>query len=380
MSDSVWRLFPYPTLADGKLSAGALLDVHPECARCPTRACAEDTSLPLSQSGQCRFGISYARIDSHRIVIGVLDSDLPNPTKRSKRRRSREPERRVRSSQLRAAVDRAIELGPGVVDDHDRNRAEMMKSLESNPELHKSIADNLRKDFALNLSQSHDFLQLVSLVRGHAEALLHERFPELPSLDAAEKLPTEGAIFFLTELMLNKMDSLVFLNEVNLAIGEEKSFQLHPFVLKYVRVYNSQAKQKDLSIHLSGDCFASCRYNNQAIGAVIQGLLDNMVKYAPAGSKSAVLFDEGSREVVLTFTSLGPRIDPDERAQIFLPNFRARAARKVGGGGMGIGLAISKQVSDALDLRLRVTQEPNPDATFIDRFETSFQITLRKST
>jgi hypothetical protein len=109
----------------------------------------------------------------------------------------------------------------------------MMKKLESDPELHKSMAEQLRKDFEENLNQSHDFLQLVKLVRGHAEVLLNAKYPELDSADAAERLPTEGAIFFSTELMLVKMDSLIYLNEINRALGGESRVLVHPLVLKY---------------------------------------------------------------------------------------------------------------------------------------------------
>jgi len=378
MSEAIWTLFPYPTLAGGELTAGALLDVHPDCATCPTQECASDHSAPAGDASQCRYGISYARLDPNRVVVGVLAIDLPNPTKRSRKRLKEERERHVRSAQLKSAIGRAVALGPGIVEDHDRARTAMMKQLKTDPEMLDSIARELRKDFESNLSQSHDFLQLVNLVRGHAEALLHAKYPSLPSLDAAEKLPTEGAIFFLTELMLAKMDSLVFLNEINRAFGSESRFQVHPLVLKYVRIYNSQSVQKELSIRLEGECYAWSRCNNKAIGAVIQGLLDNLVKYAPAGSKAAVVFDEEPTAVYLTFTSLGPRIDPDEKSQIFLPRYRARAAAKVEGGGMGIGLAIAKQVSDALDLELSVDQDPDPDPSYSDRYRTSFRLKLER--
>jgi signal transduction histidine kinase len=203
-------------------------------------------------------------------------------------------------------VARATELGPGVVEDYARARSDMMKKLESDPELHKAMAEQLRKDFEENLNQSHDFLQLVKLVRGHAEVLLNAKYPELESADAAERLPTEGAIFFSTELMLVKMDSLIYLNEINRALGGESRVLVHPLVLKYVRIYSWQAEQKELSLRLDGQCYAACTYNSQAIGAVIQGLLDNLVKYAPAGSKGVVGFDETDDYVHLSFGHSGP--------------------------------------------------------------------------
>ncbi len=376
MSEVIWRLFPYPTLHDGRFVPGSVLDVHPDCARCPTKECTEARVAGPGQAQECRYGISFARVDETRLITGVHVTNLPNPTRRGRRRQKLEPERRVSPALLASAVARATELGPGVVDDHTRARAEMMKKLESDPELHKALADQLRKDFQDNLSQSHDFMQLVKLVRGHAEALLHDKFPGLDSTEAAEHLPVEGAIFFSTELMLVKMDALVFLNEINRAFGGETRFRIHSFVLKYVRIYNWQAKQKDLSIRLDGETYAWARYNGDAVGAVVQALLDNLVKYAPADSRASVSFREQGGHVSLAFASLGPKIEADELAQIFLPGHRARAARTVEDGGMGVGLATAKKVSDALGLELSVEQAEAPDPHHPARYLTTFRFLL----
>ncbi|MCA1710626.1 MAG: sensor histidine kinase [Actinobacteria bacterium] len=313
------------------------------------------------------------------MLTGVVAVDLPNPTRRSRRRQKQEPERRVKQSQLAGAAARALELGPGVVEDHTRARAEMMKQLESDPELHKSMADQLRKDFEENLNQSHDFLQLVKLVRGHAEALLLQKFPDLDSTDAAERSPIEGAIFFSTELMLVKMDALVFLNEISRALGNESRFRIHSLVLKYVRIYDWQARQKDLGVRLEGETYAWARYNSEAVGAVTQALLDNLVKYAPADSKAVVTFEEDADSVLIRFTSLGPRIEADETSRIFLPGYRARAARRVEDGGMGVGLATAKKVSDALGLELSVDQADEADDHHPERYRTCFQVRMRKN-
>jgi signal transduction histidine kinase len=374
----LWRLFPYPTLSDGSFSDGAILSAHPDCVKCRTRECLADEKARVGEVRQCRFGITYARLDEERVVNGVVASDAASPGPRHRRRYKEEPGRRVRGASIRAAIDSARALGPGVVSDYERSREEVLKNLATDPEMHKALAKQLRKDFEENLSQSHDFLQLAKLVRGHAESLLNDKHRGMSTMDAAERSPIEGAIYFSTELMLVKMDSLIYLHEINRALGSETRFQIHPFVLKYARIYKWQAEQKELSLRLEGECYAWCRYNNQAIGAVIQGLLDNLVKYAPAGSRAAIVFSEESSRVTLTFTSLGPRIEADERGKIFLPGYRARAAKRVEIGGMGVGLATAKEVSDALGLQLTVEQEQVEDPRYRDRYTTRFHLQLVK--
>lgn len=378
MSNELWGLFPFPTIDALGTTDGSLHAAHSDCVSCPTRACLDDASCPPAVLKECRFGITYSRIDDVRLVAGVLASDAANPTKRARRRLRLEPERRVRTNAVESAIARARSLGSGVVADYQLAKAEVMHELQRNPELHAALADQLRRDFEDNLNQSHDFLQLVKLVRGHAEALLHEKLANLPPEEAAEQLQTEGAIYFSTELMLVKMDSMLFLNEINRVHGGQSRFQIHPFLIKYLRIYRWQADQKDLKIHVEGNCYGRTFYNSQAIGAVLQGLLDNLVKYAPAGSDAYVSFEEDDDSVRLTFTSLGPRIEPDELARIFLPKYRARAARRAESSGLGVGLATAKQISDALDLNLSVEQDSAEHRIYKERFKTTFSFRLER--
>ncbi|WP_130506300.1 ATP-binding protein [Microterricola gilva] len=255
----------------------------------------------------------------------------------------------------------------------------VLESLKTDPALLAAVGNVLRKDLEDNLSQSHDFLQLVKVIRGHAEVLLLQKHPNLPPEEAAEQEPTEGAIFFATTLMASKVDSLAFLNEVNRAFGDLRRFEIHPLLLKYVRIYAWQAKQKNLKLNLNGRCFAVCYYNPDAIIAIVQGFLDNMVKYAPASSSGTISIDEGEDEVRIAFNSLGPRISADETGRIFLPRIRGVAARELEPTGQGVGLGVVKELSDALDLDARVSQRSTAASGFPGYFETTFSFRVRKT-
>ena len=246
--------------------------------------------------------------------------------------------------------------------------------------MHEAMAAKLRKDFDANLDQSHDFVQLVKLVRGHAEALLLTDHPDLDVIAAAECEPALGAIYFSTELMLIKMDSLVFLREVNRALGGASTFQVHPYVLKYVRIYDWQASQKNVRLRIQGSSYGRVTLNSPAVGAVIQGLLDNLVKYAPAGSEARIDFAETDDQIRVDFVGLGPRIAADEVEKIFLPGFRAAAAKKMEQSGLGVGLATAKEISDPLDLQLKVHQSPEEDSKYAGRFETRFTVAFPRRT
>lgn len=376
MTESLWKIFPYPTLSGLVHSPGSLLDPHPDCIACTKLDCIAKSKGISSTISICRYGITFARLDDARVVVGVLATDSSDLTKKAKKRLRAERDRHVTSGQLMRAIEITRSIGPGVVSDMKSARKDVLDRLIQDPDMHKSLAEQLRQDFEKNLEQSHDFLQLVHLVRGHAEAILYDKRPELSPEDAADLYVNEGAIYFSTRLMVMKMDSLIFLQEINRATGNEKKLKIHRLIYSYYRIYEWQARQKEIRISIEGDSRASSFYNNQAIGAVVQGILDNLVKYAPAGSDAEIHFKESETEIIVTFSSLGPKIEKNEEHKIFLPGYRAEAAREIELSGQGIGLATAKHISDALDLGLMVSQSPIMDSKYSDRYRTKFQIRL----
>lgn len=374
MSD-VWSLFPYPTLSDDVLTSGSLVSVHDDCRSCAVRECAPGERHEAGLVGICRHGFTFAQVDRSRVVIGMVATDHLSATSRARSRMRREPTRRVTVGSLLRAVEAARRIGPGVVDDFEANRDAALRALRSDPEMQRSVAAQIRRDAEDDLNQSHDFMQMVKLVKGYAEALLRERLPEMAPEEAAEQLRNEGSIYFATQLMILKMDSLRYLNDLNLASGGETTFGIHPLILKYKRIYEWTARQKDLKIHL-GPTHRSAHYNGHAIGTLIQAVLDNMVKYAPPRSEASIDFLEEPGAITLEFVSLGPRIEADEFDGIFMPKVRGRAARREESAGQGIGLASAKQISDALDLGLTCSQELVVDARFPGRFRTVFRFRM----
>jgi len=108
-------------------------------------------------------------------------------------------------------------------------------------------------------------------------------------------------------------------------------------------------------------------------------LLDNMVKYAPANSDASIHLEEQEDRINVTFRSLGPRIEPAERGKIFLPKYRATAARALDSSGLGIGLGTAKEISDALGLGLAVQQEIAEDTSHPSLHWTTFQFHLARA-
>jgi signal transduction histidine kinase len=112
---------------------------------------------------------------------------------------------------------------------------------------------------------------------------------------------------------------------------------------------------------------------------VLLNLLDNAVKYGPAGQTIRVSLESfkgsdplnalnaaGSSVARITVTDEGPGIPARERDAIWTPFFRGHAAGAQGTGGSGIGLAIVKDLVAQMAGSVEVVASPNGAAFQVD--------------
>jgi signal transduction histidine kinase len=92
----------------------------------------------------------------------------------------------------------------------------------------------------------------------------------------------------------------------------------------------------------------------EAFRQVLLNLLDNAVKYGPAGQTVRVSLTVRGSSAQVTVTDEGPGIPATEREAVWTPFFRGRAASAQGAGGSGIGLAIVKDLVAQLGGRISI--------------------------
>jgi two-component system, OmpR family, sensor histidine kinase RstB len=117
-------------------------------------------------------------------------------------------------------------------------------------------------------------------------------------------------------------------------------------------------------------------YSSDPIGAVINSLLDNAVKYTRPVRRSTLCLAT-LPPIEVAFCSL-PRIAPSARKHIFRPGYRAEAAQQRDVAGMGLGLAVAMAVSEVLQLDLRCVQEEFESEEFPGYFGTRFIVVFDK--
>lgn len=103
--------------------------------------------------------------------------------------------------------------------------------------------------------------------------------------------------------------------------------------------------------------------NEMAVIDLVKILVDNAIKYSPAGSKIKISMFRTEDMAHFEITNSGVGIKPDKLPHIFDRFFRADTSR-TGHRGYGLGLALAKNIVELHKGELSVTSQPGKDTTF----------------
>ena len=93
-------------------------------------------------------------------------------------------------------------------------------------------------------------------------------------------------------------------------------------------------------------------------------LLDNAIKYAPAGTRIEVAVAAEGGNVVTRVRDEGPGIPAGEHARIFEKFYRLDPEQRSGVSGTGLGLYISRELVERMGGELDVENGAGPGASF----------------
>ena len=124
-----------------------------------------------------------------------------------------------------------------------------------------------------------------------------------------------------------------------------------------------QQAQLHLALSLP-DHLPAANVNPQQIRIVVRNLLDNAIKYTPAGGNITLRAESMDGRLDISVADTGVGIPADEQAQIFERFYRVDKSRAGKQRGSGLGLALARALVDANDGTLRVQSEPGAGSIF----------------
>lgn len=129
--------------------------------------------------------------------------------------------------------------------------------------------------------------------------------------------------------------------------------------------YKTIAKEKSLEFNLSLpiNSLEICA-DRDLLQQGIRNLLDNAIKYTPAGGVVTLKLEVKLRRVLITIQDTGIGIPAADLAHIFDRFYRVDKARTRQTGGFGLGLAIAQQIIQAHQGKIMVESQTGKGTTF----------------
>ena len=153
-------------------------------------------------------------------------------------------------------------------------------------------------------------------------------------------------------------------------VGPETSrgrVPLEPLLLDVFDVGARLAQGRGVSVRIDDAVPATVRGDPLALRRALLNLVENAVRYTPAGGKVELSLTTEGPHAVLAVADTGIGMTPSEQRRIFEPFVRLDAARARESGGTGLGLAIARAILVAHDGALTVESEPGAGSRFTMR-------------
>jgi two-component system, OmpR family, phosphate regulon sensor histidine kinase PhoR len=227
--------------------------------------------------------------------------------------------------------------------------------------------ESLRRDFVANAS--HELRTPIAAVRSATETIrfgaLDDRVAAIRFLDIIERNAQRLQSLVEDMLELSKLES----NEFKLKREPVELQRVVPIVLA---LFRERAEKK--GVRLTSDLpfvFPAVDGDARALEHVLSNLVDNAVKYCPAGSRIQVggAFDDD--RVILVVSDTGPGIAAEHLSRVFERFYRIDAGRSRELGGTGLGLSIVKHMVEAMRGKVSVESTVGVGSTF--------RVTLRRT-
>lgn len=211
---------------------------------------------------------------------------------------------------------------------------------------------------AVSMSISHDLRSPLSRLRNRAELALVEA---RPGDDETLRRTLEDTVAD-TDGILATFNALTEIAqaEAGTARAELAPLDLAALVRDAAELYAPVAEEKGIGFTVAAADPIPIRGHAQLLAQALANLLDNAIKYTPAGGRVALaasaLADGGA---LLTVEDSGPGIPPADRERVFERFVRLDASRSAPGSGLGLSLVAA--VARLHDSRLAL-DDARPDA------------------
>jgi PAS domain S-box-containing protein len=221
-------------------------------------------------------------------------------------------------------------------------------------------AERLKEEFFALVS--HDLRTPLASVKGYSNLLLTGKGGDLTD---QQRLFLE-AIARNTTRLERLVGDLLFAAEVEAGTFaiDMGPVDLRRVLTDSVDAAKPGAEEKEIELTLEAGSIPECSGDGDRLAQLFDNLISNAIKYTPEGGRVAVRLQGENGHVLIEIEDSGIGIPMAEQEFLFDRFFRASTANSASIPGIGLGLTISKAITEAHRDQLGVKSEEGVGTTF----------------
>lgn len=273
---------------------------------------------------------------------------------------ARDEAREIRGkiNRLIGSINTSIEMVASPMGGSDHKVTGAVLMLHDVTELRK--LESVRRDFVANAA--HELQTPLTAIRGMVETILDDE-----SMSPEQQSRFLSKIRAQTVRLSNIVEDLLTISKLE---SRERSIQLSEVDIRSavstaVGNFVERAKAKHITLQFEAPSETMMvKGNEEALQQIIGNLLDNAIKYTPAGGKVWVRTRIEGGTAVIEVEDNGIGIEPKDQERIFERFYRVDQGRSRELGGTGLGLSIVKHLVNALNGEVSVESAPGKGSIF----------------
>ena len=221
-----------------------------------------------------------------------------------------------------------------------------------------------RREFLTNIA--HELRTPLTAAGGFLQMLQHGAIP------AAQLDNTLDTVARNIQQITTLVNDILFLQEMDLVLGDFDAVDLEALAKDVTKKYMHKARQQKVRLSVKkGWRLPPALGDAESLERALECLVDNAIKFSPNGGSVEVGFSADGNEVSVYVRDEGIGIPPERQESIFDRFHHLEQSGDDLFGGLGIGLAIARQVVIQHDGKLDVRSRKGTGSTFT--------ITLKKA-
>ena len=197
-------------------------------------------------------------------------------------------------------------------------------------------------------SVAHDLRTPLNRLRNRLEEMQRRADPDSPHLEDIDAAIAE------TDRLIGTFNALLLIAQADSGIlrGSMSLIDLSAVVADVAELYEPLAEEKSVSLALVPSGVIMVEGNRSLVSQALANLIDNAIKYTPAGGSIRVSVSETPSGTDLTVVDSGPGIPAEDRARVLERFVRLESSRNSPGTGLGLSLvaAVARLHEAALTL------------------------------